>query len=239
MSEKTLLATITGELFQPVRLHYQVFDREALLRVFRKLRCVERDPSQLRWVWLYDFEARGLSLLRSHAEIPKQLHPVVIGSFYPRGEDRIDLDLRSCERAVQAIPFFDQHIPRKVAKVTEAEHVNRLFSAEEAHLTPDMLFDRQQTPVADPEAFVEKLTELAASALDPAEKYRITMEYINARAKNPLPEIERYPIHYYEEGIQSFENSLRLRQILAHRHWQGNTQCTLYDVIHEAVQGRR
>ena len=42
------------------------------------------------------------------------------------------LDLRSVEPAWTAIPFFDKYIPRSVAKVIEAEVVNRLFSAEES-----------------------------------------------------------------------------------------------------------
>jgi hypothetical protein len=42
MPEEALLATMTGELFQPVRLHYRVFDSDGLLRAFQKLRCVDR-----------------------------------------------------------------------------------------------------------------------------------------------------------------------------------------------------
>ena len=236
MSEKGLLATMTGEHFQPVRLHYQVFDREALLRVFQKLRCVDRDPTRLRWVWLYDFEARDLPFRQSYAQIPKQHHPIVIGSFLPRGADRMVLDLRSCERAALAIPFFDRHIPRKVAKVTEAEVVNRLFSVEESQITPDQIFDRQETPPADPEASHRAVAELTASIQDPQEKFRVASEYMAAQGKRPLPEIERFPVYFYEEGIQSFATALKMRQILALQHWLGNTDYSLYDVIQEVVR---
>src|SRR5687768_13050022 len=95
VSEKPLLATMTGEPFQPVRLHYNVFDRKALLRVFKNLRCVDRDPTRLRWVWLYDFEARSLPFKQSYAQIPQQHHPIVIGAFIPQSEARLVLDLRS------------------------------------------------------------------------------------------------------------------------------------------------
>jgi hypothetical protein len=186
MSEKALLATMTGEHFQPVRLHYQVFDRQALLRVFGKLRCVDRDPTRLRWVWLYDFEARDLPFRQSYAQIPRQHHPIVIGSFLPRGADEMVLDLRSWERATLALPFFDRRIPRKVAKVTEAEVVNRLFSGEESQITPDQLFDGQETPPADPEAVHRAVIELTASIQDPQERFRVASEYIAARAKRPF-----------------------------------------------------
>src|SRR5262245_52965318 len=158
---------MTGEPFQPVRLHYAVFDRKALLRAFKKLRCVDRDPTRLRWVWLYDFEARNLPFQKSYAQIPRQQRPIIIGSFLPRSEDVMVLDLRSCERAWLAIPFFDRHIPRSAAKVTEAEVVNRLFSAEDMHVTPDQLFDRQETPPCDPEAILRKLAEMVDRVQDP------------------------------------------------------------------------
>ena len=51
------------------------------------------------------------------AQIPKHLHPIVIGSLFVRRNDELLLDLRSCERALLAIPFFDKYLPRKVAKV--------------------------------------------------------------------------------------------------------------------------
>jgi hypothetical protein len=35
MADEPLLATVTGEHFQPVRLHYKVYDHEGLLRAFR------------------------------------------------------------------------------------------------------------------------------------------------------------------------------------------------------------
>src|SRR5579884_4444244 len=118
-NERVLLATVTGELFQPVRLHYQVFDRAGLHQVFRQLRCIERDPTQSRWVWLYEHEAQTLEFQRSWANLPTQLHPVVIGSFFERSADHFLLDVRSCERALLAVPFFDHYIPRQVARLTE------------------------------------------------------------------------------------------------------------------------
>ncbi len=236
MSDKPLLATMTGEHFQPVRLHYRVFDRKALLQAFNKLRCVDQDPTRPRWVWLYDFEARHLPFKQSYAQIPRQHHPIVIGSFIPKGEDRMVLDLRSCDRAWLAIPFFDKHIPRSAARVMEAEVVNRLFSAEEPQISPDQLFDRQETPVCDPEASVREIAELTAGIQDPQEKFRIASEYMEARAKQPLPEIERFPVQYYEEGIQTFMTTLTMRQVIAYQHWLGNPSYSMFDIIQEIVQ---
>src|SRR6266478_3711562 len=114
MADEPILATITGEYFQPVRLHYQVFDHEGLLRAFKKLRCVEEDRTQPRRVWLYDHEAKELRFERSYAEFPAHLRTIALGSFYPRGQGLLPLDLRSCERPLLAIAFFDKHISQSV-----------------------------------------------------------------------------------------------------------------------------
>ena len=98
MNQKTVLANITGELFQPVRLHYQVLEQAGLERALEKLRRLEHDSPRKRRVWLYDHEARTLRFPKSFPEIPETLRPIVIGSFYRRQEDQLILDLRSCER---------------------------------------------------------------------------------------------------------------------------------------------
>ena len=82
---EALLATTTGELFQPVRLHYNLVDQVGLERAFKKLRCVEYDQQGQRWVWLYDHEARTLKLPKAYSTISKELHPIVIGSFFLSG----------------------------------------------------------------------------------------------------------------------------------------------------------
>src|SRR4051794_21355298 len=89
MADQPLLATMTGEHFQPVRLHYKVLDRTGLLRAFEGLRCLEHDPGRKRWVWLYAHEARRLRFQKSHAQFPKDVHPIVIGSFFLRSKETL------------------------------------------------------------------------------------------------------------------------------------------------------
>ena len=236
MNDQPLLATVTGEHFQPVRLHYTVSDHDGLMRAFRKLRCLDHDPARRRWVWLYEYEARRLRFKQSYRRIPGQLHPIVIGSFFPSGEDHLLLDLRSCERTLQAIPFFDRHLARGVARVTEAEVVNRLFPATgNEQLTPDRLFDGQVSTPSDPEAEVRGLMEQVEGIQDPQERLRVAFEEIEAGSRQPLPEIERFPVHYYEDGIEGFTMALRLRQVVALQHWLGNAEYTMFDAIQSMV----
>jgi len=52
-----------------------------------------------------------------------------------------------------------------------------------------------------------------------------------------LPDVEKFPVHFYEDGITSLENALRLRQIVAFEHWQGHTDYTLGDIIRKVSAG--
>lgn len=237
MADRTLLATMTGEPFQPVRLHYRVLNRSGLLRAFEKLRCLDYDATRKRRVWLYSNEAKRLRFQQSYAQIPREHHPIVIGSLFLRTKETLLLDLRSCERALLAIPFFDAHLPRRLVEVVEAEVVNRLFPATEPNLklTPDALFDQQISTGVDPEALVKRLVEKTAHVQDPHERVKIFMEEVKSREKEPLPEIERFPVHYAEDGIGGFQLALRVRQIVAMQHWQGNTDYTLQDAIWSVV----
>jgi hypothetical protein len=233
MANQLLLATMTGEHFQPVRLHYKILNRPGLLRAFEKLRCLDYDSTRKRWVWLYAHEAKKLRFQRSYAQFPKSVHPIVIGAFFLRTTETLLLDLRSCERALLAIPFFDTHLPRKLVKLEDAAIVNRLFPATETNLklTPDALFDPQIASGIDPEASVQRLGEKFADVPVPEEKLKMILENLESRTKEPLPEIERFPIHYAEDGIEGFKLGLRLRQMVAMQHWLGNPEYTLGDAI--------
>ncbi len=204
--EKVLQMTMTGEVVQPIRLYYQIIDKKRLIDRFRQLRCMDFDRVNNRWVWLYSHESKMLKFQKSYSSIPKEMHPIVIGSFFLRNGDELLLDLRSFERAIEAIPFFDKHIGRSVARITYAAVVNRLFDAKE-----------QFSPNLDVFFCSDEMTE-------------------NNMDKS-VPEVEEFPVHFYEDGITSIKAVLRMRQIVALEHWNGNTGCTLFDVIKRAVSG--
>src|ERR687896_477542 len=71
-----LAMTTTGEIMQPIRLHYAVQDGEALCATLAKLRCLDDDAPRKRWVWLYTDEARTLSF-----KTPAAADNTVLGEF--------------------------------------------------------------------------------------------------------------------------------------------------------------
>jgi hypothetical protein len=128
-SGKQLLMTMTGEIHQPVRLYYQVFDQAAVLKTFTKLRCMDDDQDNHRWVWLYHGEAKKLKFHTSYSAIPRKMRPIVLGYFRFTSPKDMTLDVRSCERATHAVVFFDRYLARSIARVTHAAIVNHLFPA--------------------------------------------------------------------------------------------------------------
>jgi len=224
-SEKTqdqLLATVTGELCQPVRIYYRVSDKNAVNKKFGALKCMQADMVRRRWVWLFDGEARDLEFAKKYRDIPKKRRPIVIGSFYSRTPTEMYLDLRSIERAIHAVPFFDRHLGRKLAEATEFSVVNRLLSAAEYQVDLDQFFTDEVRP-----NFEDRLDQVKGDPL-------ATLRFMEEEMAKPEPVVVRGPLHYYSDGIDSFRTSLRLRQSLALEHWKGNP-ATMQSLVEKLV----
>jgi tetratricopeptide (TPR) repeat protein len=153
-----LAMTTTGEIMQPIRLHYEVLDGEQLRATFSTLRCLDHDAPRKRWVWLYTDEAKSIPFQDKRAA-----DNTVLGEFVFKGTEEVVLNLRSLERATQAITFFDQHLPRTVARVTEVTISNRLLSVAEASSlrSLDQYFERADVVVKDPESLLQALKGMA------------------------------------------------------------------------------
>ena len=91
---KKLLMTMTGEIHQPVRLYYEVYDKAKVLQAFKTLRCVQFAREEDRWVWLFQSEAKKLKFDTPYSKIPKHRRPIVIGSIRFPHEAVMWLDVR-------------------------------------------------------------------------------------------------------------------------------------------------
>ena len=219
-----LVMTMTGEVFQPVRLFYRVHDMDRLQRRFGRMSCMNFDDTNDRWTWLYAGEARKLKFAQPYKAIPKHVHPIILGSFYSGGDDEMRLDIGSIERATKAVVFFDRRIDRSIAEVSYVAIYNKLPSNGTDHpgYNFDALFADVRTEEIDArmEAEIERLTEAVKSG-------RFT-EFM----KEPRFElVEAFPVNFHEEGINQLRDSLRMRQAVAFQRWSGNTNFTMTDVI--------
>lgn len=227
----SLLVTTTGEIFQPVRLHYELFDLRRLLKIFNKLDCVGPDPAKQRLVWLYTGEARTLKFERSYEDIPDEWHEIALGFFYIRRSgdfiktsEELLLDLRSFERSAAAIEFFDRRIPRTVARLAFFDVVNRVFSGEEKPPSDfDYFFEREEIRRTNPFAMIESLEKFKEKAKGKAADiealrgaFLVEME---ARMDQVHSEVERLPVSYYEDGIEALRSWFMMRQTQSLMEW--------------------
>jgi hypothetical protein len=234
---KQLLMTMTGEIHQPVRLYYELYDKAKVLQAFKTLGCVQFDLDKQGWVWLFQSEAKKLKFATPYGKIPKHRRPIIIGSFRFPQADVMWLDVRSHERATKAIVFFDRRLPRSAAQVTHAAIVNRLFGVTTATLPPlDTLFDEAKISETNPEELLQAAAQFGTIP-DVRERMEKVFAFMDQKSREPLPDVEKFPVHFYEEGMQSFETALKLRQIVAFEHWQGNTSFTFGDMMQKIIPG--
>jgi len=231
MSEKTIGMTVTGEIFQPVRLYYAVRNRHEVEKRLARLGCMEVDTSQKRLVWLYTDEAKAINFKNDFHSIPKEVSPVVIGSFVWKSDETLILDVRSFERALEAIPFFDKHIPRSLAMTTHCATVNRIFEvAESAPSNFDIFFENNDKLVEiNPNAFMDRARETPLSKNNSPDLQAITSFLDNEMDR--FFEFEKFPLHFYEDGLTSLKGSFTLRRLVAIKRWEGDANYSFKDVF--------
>jgi hypothetical protein len=238
--ERTLLTTVTGEPLQPIRLYYSMVSKPAVVRTLRALRCIDEDQPGRRLVWLYQHEAAALTLgARSHADLPPEVHPVVIGEFRFPERNRVVFAVRSADRAIEGAKFFKAILGTNV-NLVRARVVNRWFEASEAVAGPellDRLLDANVTRV-DPKDAEEAFERAMAGTRTPQEKRRALAALAAEQRRRDVPLVEDFPLHPQEEtaDLRDLKVTLQLRSMRAYEHWQGNTHLTLADIIYRLVE---
>ncbi len=221
-TDRQVLTTTTGELLQPIRLHYDLFNKKEMLRIFNKLGCIDFDATRRRWAWVYARESSSLKFKHSYNDLPREARRVVLGSFFITSETKMHLDLRSVERALAAVEFFDQRVPRTVAKLNYLSILNRLLSdPKELHENFDLFFDRAEEQNFDPDAAQAEAIKDILSGI-----------------KRPTPEVECLPTNYYDEGLNQMKLMLFSRQTIAFKHFQGYTDYSIDDYVRDLLETR-
>jgi hypothetical protein len=232
------LTTITDESYQPARIYYQVGQKNAVLGRFKRLRCIDYDREGDRWAWLYTEEAKNIKFNASYRDIPKQYRPLVLGYFTWKGDTELQLDVRSFERVIAAIGFFDQKINRRLARVTKIKVVNKLFPAT---LTPEEISRHHTVFFEEREAVnskddMDRLEEIAAQYENIEDRQEAIFAYFEKLKSKTLPEVEELETHFYEAGIESVAMLMRMRTIEAREHWKGNKNFSQFDIIETLLE---
>lgn len=238
--DKKLMVNYTGEVVQPARLYYRILNKKTILGAFKKLRCISYVPWLEMWQWLYEQEAKKIRFERSYHKIPKAQRPIALGQFRIRGNDLI-LDVRSFDRVLTAIEFFDKRINRRAAQIYKIRIVNRLFDGTkpenlEITETPyDHFFDeRDDIALPEDEKIEADLAAINEKYEDEAEREEAITDYLTELEQQPTPEIEELPVHFYEkEGLLGLKLSLTTRSLEAQSHWQGHTEINKFDLMQD------
>lgn len=232
--QETFIYTVTGEMYHPVRLHYKIIDKNAIQTRFKKLRCMQFDWENSRWVWLYIKEAKYIDFSITYSQLPKHLHPIVIGSFFTKSDGEMYLDVRSIERAFAAILFFDRHIDRSIAKLTDASVLNRLPFDKPGNprFNFDEFFCNDKLEEISPDEFMNELEEFSKSD-DIKEKREKAFGYIKEKMSKTFPEAEKFPVNFYDDGMEQFKMALKLRQTVAIERWRGNENVSFENIINK------
>lgn len=239
--DRVLLTTVTGEPFQPVRLCYTIPSKPFVTRILSQLCCMDEDREGGRWVWLYTAEAEPLTFGRPYAELPAEVHPIVIGALRFPKKGSMTLEVRSFERAIAAAKFF---APRFGARVVarRARVINRWFEAKEMVGGPEQL-DRhldQNVTMIDPRVAEEKMEQYLAGAKSQEDKRRALERYYEdkRRERRDVPLVEDLPLAPEEEtpDFMHLAMTLRLRGLRAYEHWNGNAKLILQDIIYRLAE---
>ena len=231
--ERRLALTTTGELYQPARVYFQVHDHRVLMRSLNRLRCISADPPNHRMCWTYTDEAKKLKLPYQRPKIPAG-ESLILGSLRIRDSlDLMVLDVRSFDRAVQAVTFFGRQIPRRLAEPTRITIVNSLFDGGSGSLPkPEDLFaDTDLENYVDSEMGLDDMMESVNKVKGELARLEALMSALETRSRRPLPIIETLPVRFHEDGIGPLKNALESRQVVAMKHWDGESEFSMHDLV--------
>ena len=236
--QRPLLATMTMEPFQPVRLYYRIPDRSVVVRGLRRLACMAEDPGEGCWQWLFHAEAASLRFGAGYEDVPEERRPIILGRIRFPESGGMTLQTNSIPRAIEGARFLGPRLgPRVIA--TRLRLVNRCFAADEG--APDELMkglDRDVT-VIDPRWAEADLKEALVGARSTEDVERAAANLLERKLASgeEVPEVEDFPLAPEEEtpDFRELATTLQFRLVRAVEHWRGNTHLTLAAIIRNTV----
>jgi hypothetical protein len=243
---RTLLALLTKEPFQPIRLYFAVPGREEVLAKLINLRCIDTDPAEEGcWPWLFDAESEALPIGAGYGAVPPARRPLVLGRIrFPR-DSLMTLDTNSTDRAVEGARFFARQMGAG-STLIRVRVVNRLFSGEDGEqggIQGLMTMLDQNVTVIDPREAEARMRQDFQGVYGPeafSQALEAQQRKIMETGGDDVPLVEDFPLAPEEEtpDFAHLRMTLTLRAIRAMEHWRGNTEVTLPRLIIGMCTGR-
>lgn len=238
--ETTLLTTTTSEPFMHVRLYYRVHNRSELLRKLSNLRCIDVFE-ETAFILNYAYEANDIPLKVKSNQLPKHLQPIILAKGKFVSDESMTLDLRSFERATCIIEFLDGVVGRDFAEITHIATHNKLHkvtkytATEVMNVNYDDLFSEENLDYSD-KGFTDLITSTEKTDCI-EERGDLLLDFISHLDMSKPSLVEKFPVHYYDDGVNALKCMLSLRQRLAYEHMQGNQSLNMFQLIAKIIPG--
>ncbi len=193
---------------------------------------MEFDRTYDRWVWLYHAESENLKFPKKYSEIPENMHPLIIGSFFSKDDDEMYLDVRSVERAEQAAVFFDKFLDRSMAEFTDIAVTNRFVTAKnrQEFFNFDFLFDSDDVVVNSEDNLINSMDNLK-QINDISGRRVAAFDFLLNKFNERYPDVEKFHSYFYEDGIEMLSLKLRYSQRVAIERFNGKEDITPFDMV--------
>lgn len=240
--QKPFLTVETGEGYQPIRLTYKIFKRDALIAAINNLKCCEKAPSGESWTWYWRDECADQHFESVDSFKKNEDKPIRLGTLVIR-DNKLFLNLPSFKRACLAVPFFHKLLLEENAQVHVADFINKVFGLDERlphGFTELFKEDELDKIVAQRVSDYEAVQERCESAESPEEALAILAEFTKKESQKRLPYAERYEFDYTDAQdpdvtFLGFYIFLRGRELVAIRRWFGDSGYSLADAADETM----
>lgn len=240
--QKPFLTVETGEAYQPIRLTYHLYQKNALIERLNQLKCCEKNNKANSWNWFWRAECDDLHFESLDSFKKNTLHPLRLSTITIK-DDKLFINLPSFKRACLAVPFFHKWIDPTIAKVQYGDFINKVFGLDERlpHGFSELFKeDELERIVHQRVSDYEKVQEKCEHAATAEEAFTLLSEYTQSEAQKRLPYAERYAFHENNTHdpdviFLGFYIFLRGRELVAIRRWFGNAGYTLADAAEETM----
>lgn len=243
--QQPFLTVETGEAYQPIRLTYDLIQKDKFLARIKELKCCEAIPDRNNaWYWIWrdecdDLDFQSLDSYQRDPNNPVKLATIVLD------DDAIYINLTSFKRACFAVPFFHQQINPAYARIFRADFINKVYGLDETLPKAfNEIFNeaKLEKSLSDRLQHYKEAQESAEHAETADQALEIVSKYTDTESKKELPFAERYEFQNLvgvddpDTMFLGFYIFLRGRELVAIRRWFGETDFTLADAAEETVE---
>jgi hypothetical protein len=238
--QKPFLTVETGEAYQPIRLTYELLQKDKLFDIINKLQCCEKKPNKNAWEWFWQDECSDLRFdsIESFKRNPHR--PPRLGTLTTQ-ENKLYLNLPSFKRACLAVSFFHRVLDSNVVIIKSADFINKVFGIDERlpHGFSELFEENELNKIVQQRiSDYEKIQTLCEHAPSAKEALKILSDYTKAETEKRLPYAERYAFQLNDVDMEflSFYIFLRSRELVAIHRWFGETNYTLTSAADETIE---